>query len=77
MMQKEVVPKEFSMRTAQDLETSTYGDETPLFPEADPEVCCTCMYITNIRNVFLVAGMTWGNEQKKEYSMFLYSRARD
>ena len=34
---KEVVPKEFSMHSA-GLGTSTYGDDTPLFPEADPEV---------------------------------------
>jgi hypothetical protein len=56
------------------LELSTYGDDTPLFPEADPEVIVhVCTYF---RNVFLVAGMTLPEIKRRTFHVSLFP-ARD
>jgi hypothetical protein len=58
----------------QGLELSTYGDDTPLFPEADPEVIVhVCTYF---RNVFLVAGMTLPEIKRRTFHVSLFP-ARD
>lgn len=57
------------------MELPTYGDDTPLFPEADPEVVVhVCTYI---RNVFLLAGMTLPEiKRRRTFHVSLFPCAR-